>query len=247
MNADYSDPAVAAFVVIPLLLVGLFAWGVAAAWKRSGAPAGESTRVAGLTVVIAALWMALSWAAASSGLLQRWERTPPPFALLIAATLALALVLAFSPVGGRIARFVPLWALVLAQAFRLPLELAMHALDARGIMPRPMSYSGRNFDVVTGATALVVAALAYSGGARRLVAAWNLMGLALLVNVVAVAILSTPRLRYFGPDQLSTFVTYPPYVWLPAVMVLAALAGHLVIFRALGSSQGRPSPQPPPR
>jgi hypothetical protein len=32
---------------------------------------------------------------------------------------------------------------------------------------------------------------------------------------------------------------YPPFVWLPAVMVLAALAGHLLIFRALA---GRPSP-----
>ena len=27
------------------------------------------------------------------------------------------------------------------------------------------------------------------------------------------------------------FVTYTPFVWLPAVMVLAALAGHLLIFR----------------
>ncbi len=168
------------------------------------------------------------------------RRSPPPFALLIAATLALALVLAFSPLGDRLARFVPLWALVLAQAFRLPLELAMHALYLRGIMPWQMSYSGRNF---AGATALPVPAIAHSGGARRLVAAWNLMGLALLANVVAVAILSTPRLRYFGPDQLSGFVAYAPYVWLPAVMVLAALAGHLVIFRALRSTV----PQAPPR
>jgi drug/metabolite transporter (DMT)-like permease len=236
MSADWSDPAVAAFVAIPLLLVAALAWGVAAAWRRSGASADESTRAAALTVGAAAVWMALAWAAAASGLLQRWERTPPPFALLIAATLALAIALAFSPVGGRLARFVPLWALVLAQAFRLPLELAMHALYERGIMPRQMSFSGRNFDVVTGALALLVAALAYSGGARRLVAAWNTMGLALLANVVVVAILSTPRFRVFGPDQLSTFVTYTPYVWLPAVMVLAALAGHLVIFRALRAS-----------
>ena len=233
MDHRYSDPVVAAFVVIPLLLVAALAWGVAAAWRRSGAPAAASTRAAGLTVVAAAAWMAVTWTAASSGLLQRWERTPPPFAVLIAATLTLALVLALSPVGGRLARFAPLWALVLVQAFRLPLELAMHALYERGIMPRQMSFSGRNFDVVTGATALLVAALAYSGGARRLVAAWNAMGLALLANVVAVAILSTPRFRFFGPDQLSSFVTCTPYVWLPAVMVLAALAGHLLIFRAL--------------
>jgi hypothetical protein len=236
MTADYSDPVVAAFVLIPLLLVAALAWGVVAAWRRSGAPATESTRAASLTVVAAAAWMAVTWSAASRGLLQRWDLTPPPFAMLIVATIAIALALAVSPVGVRLARFVPLWALVLVQAFRLPLELAMHALYERGIMPRPMSYAGRNFDVVTGATALVVAVLAYSGGARRLVAAWNAMGLALLVNVVAVAILSTPRFRFFGPDQLSTFVTYPPYVWLPAVMVLAALAGHLVVFRALRKS-----------
>ena len=236
MDHRYSDPVVAAFVVIPLLLVAVLAWGVAAAWRRSGAPAAHAARAAGLTLVAAALWMLLTWAAAASGLLQSWERTPPSFAILIAATLALALALAFSPVGGRLARFVPLWALVLVQAFRLPLELAMHALYERGIMPRQMSFSGRNFDVVTGATALLVAALACSGGWRRLVAAWNVMGLALLVNVVAIAILSTPRLRFFGPDRLSTFVTYTPFVWLPAVMVLAALAGHLVIFRALRTS-----------
>jgi hypothetical protein len=39
--------------------------------------------------------------------------------------------------------------------------------------------------------------------------------------------------RYFGDDRLNVWVTYPPYVWLPAVMVLAAFAGHLTIFRAL--------------
>jgi hypothetical protein len=62
---------------------------------------------------------------------------------------------------------------------------------------------------------------------------WNVLGLALLVNVVSVAIASMPLIRAFGDDRVVTFVTYPPFVWLPAVMVLAALAGHLVIFRAL--------------
>ena len=41
--------------------------------------------------------------------------------------------------------------------------------------------------------------------------------------------LSTPRFAAFGPDRLNIFVTYPPFVWLPAVLVLAALAGHLII------------------
>jgi hypothetical protein len=108
-------------------------------------------------------------------------------------------MLAFSNVGHCIARNIPLWALVGAQAFRLPLELA-------------------------------------SGRGRSLVAWWNALGLALLANVVTVAVLSTPTFRYFGDEPLNTWVTFVPFVWLPAVMVLAAFAGHLVIFRALRRS-----------
>jgi heme exporter protein D len=32
---------------------------------------------------------------------------------------------------------------------------------------------------------------------------------------------------------VNVWITYPPFVWLPAVMVLTALAAHLLIFRAV--------------
>jgi hypothetical protein len=123
---------------------------------------------------------------------------------------------------------------VAVQGFRLPLEVAMHAMYERGIMPEQMTYTGRNFDILTGIGALIVAALLVTGhGSRLLVALWNILGLALVLNVVIVAILATPRFRYFGDEHLNVWVTYTPFVWLPAVMVLAAFAGHLLIFRAL--------------
>ena len=37
----------------------------------------------------------------------------------------------------------------------------------------------------------------------------------------------------FGPERLNTWVAYAPFVWLPAVMVVCALIGHLVIWRKL--------------
>ena len=153
---------------------------------------------------------------------------------LLVAIVVLALALTVGPVGRRFAEAIPLWGLVGIQAFRLPLELAMHRMYERGIMPVQMSYTGRNLDIITGATAILVAALVAAGvGGRRLVLAWNVMGLALVLNVVAVGVVSTPRFRWFGDDQLNVWITYPPFVWLPAVLVLAAVAGHLVIFRAL--------------
>jgi hypothetical protein len=237
VNVSYADPAVAAFVVIPLLLAVAFVWSARTAWRRSGASPPAIARATAATAAATAAWMASTWAAAASGVLRQWDRNPPPFAWLVIAIVALGVVIAFSGVGRRLAHFLPLWALVGVQAFRLPLELAMHAMSERGIMPSLMSYSGRNFDIVTGATALVVAALVWAGrGGRTLVMLWNVLGLTLLVNVVAVAILLTPRIRYFGDEQLNVWVTYAPFVWLPGVMVLAALAGHLVVFRALRSS-----------
>ncbi len=144
------------------------------------------------------------------------------------------MAITYSHLGTRIVATIPLWVLVLVQAFRLPLELAMHDMYERGIMPVQMSYSGLNFDIITGIAAIPVVFLtATRRTGRSVVAAWNLLGLALLVNVVTVAILATPRFRYFGDDHLNVWVTYPPFVWLPAVMVLAALTGHLLIFRAL--------------
>jgi hypothetical protein len=234
MNVSYAHLAVAAFIVVPVLLWAALVWGAATAWRRSGASQSSTRRIALLTAAAGALWMAATWALAESGVLRNWDQTPPPFGLFILSIGLLAVGIAFSGFGRRLAVFVPLSALVAVQAFRLPLELAMHAMYERGIMPEQMSYSGRNFDIVTGTTAIIVAALVAAGrGGGRLVAVWNVLGLALVLNVVIVAILSTPTFRYFGDDRLNVWVTYTPFVWLPAVMVLAAFAGHLLIFRAL--------------
>jgi hypothetical protein len=74
---------------------------------------------------------------------------------------------------------VPLAVLVGVQGFRLPLELLMHRAYAEGLMPVQMSYSGRNFDIVTGTTAWCSPRRSGSrrSAARGLVLAWNVMGI----------------------------------------------------------------------
>jgi hypothetical protein len=229
-----TSPAVLAFIVIPVVLVATFAWGVAAAWRRAGASPRGAMTAAATACLASSAWMAATWTLSARGVFLDFDRRPPRFALLVAAIVVLAIAIGRSAVGARLAAL-PLWALVGVQAFRLPLEIAMHGLAERGIMPDQMSYAGLNFDIVTGATAVVVAALVAAGRAgRRLVIWWNVLGLALLANIVAIAVASTPVFAAFGEDRLNTFVFHPPFVWLPAVMVLAALAGHLIVWRAAG-------------
>jgi hypothetical protein len=152
--------------------------------------------------------------------------------------LSLGIGLAFSAFGTRLVRGLPLWALVASQAFRLPLEVLMHQAALEGVMPVQMSYSGWNFDVVSGLTAVPVAwMLARRHAGRRLAASWNALSAMLLAVILTVAVLSTPVFAAFGPDRMNTFVAHPPFVWLPTVMVVFAMLGHILVARKLGSER----------
>ena len=66
---------------------------------------------------------------------------------------------------------------------------------------------------------------------------WNVIGLGLLINIVSIAIMSFPgpMRRFDGPPN--TWVATLPFVWLPTMMVMAALLGHLLLARRLLSSR----------
>lgn len=170
------------------------------------------------------------------GALDRYDPLPAPALFLFLGLGMLTGALVFSPVGTRLATGVSLGAVVALQAFRIPVELLLHRLHVEGAIPVEMTYAGRNFDIVTGITGLLLGAWLLGGRplSRGAVMAWNVLGLALLANIVAVAVLSTPTpFRRFtdGPANLlpSTF----PFVWLPSFLVQVALGSHLLVFRQL--------------
>ncbi|HYR29804.1 MAG TPA: hypothetical protein VEU30_15145 [Thermoanaerobaculia bacterium] len=177
-----------------------------------------------------AMWLAVTYVLASSGAL-RFDSRPPTIVLLILIANIGAAVFALSRVGARVAESVPLAALAALQSFRLPLELVMHRAAEEGVMPPQMSYGGYNFDIVTGALAIVVAFLARH---RAIAWAWNILGTLLLTAIVVISVISSPLpLRAFHNEPANVWVTQPPFVWLVAVLVPIALAGHILVFRAL--------------
>jgi hypothetical protein len=119
----------------------------------------------------------------------RFTGRPPTIALLLLGAAGLAVGLAGGPLGARLAAALPLPVLIGFQAFRIPVELLIDRAAREGIVPVALTYHGRNFDIVTGATALLLAGLLAS---RRLpwrraylaVLGWNVLGSALLLNVV---------------------------------------------------------------
>jgi hypothetical protein len=237
---------ISGFVFLPMLVVLIALIGVGIAVRRAGLRQWSYWLVAFAIVgaMAGSLWLAMT------GALAQFDSPPPLFLPITAASIALWVGIACSRVGSALGSL-PVAALIGFHAFRLPLELLMHTAASAGVMPAQMSFSGWNFDIVTGATAIVVAPLAAFGLVpRRLLLAWNALGSVLLAVIVVIAVASAPPLLAFGADaeHANTWVAYAPFIWLPTVLVAAAAAGHVVLWRRLlradGTARAARSPAP---
>jgi hypothetical protein len=215
------------FVSLAVLVAGLF---VAAVRRATAGANGTWVKIGSLTFA----WLALTGGLALAGVLH--EFSIPPRVPLLVVTAGVAITwLSFSSIGDQLIATLPAWAVVGSQAFRLPLELSMHRAYNEGVMPVQMSYSGWNFDIATGITAIAVAVALYRGQCPRwLWMAWNIMGSMLLATVVTIAVLSFPTpFQMIASDPPNVWVTHVPFIWLPTVLVPAALLGHLLTLRQL--------------
>lgn len=187
---------------------------------------------------VAALWLMITAAAALSGWTADLDARPPPLAFVVVATLGAGAALGVSRVGTALATL-PLCVLVGFQGFRVPLELLMHRAASEGVMPSLLSYSGRNVDIVAGAGALVVGIALRLGAPRVLAWGWVVVASATLANVVVLSVLASPMFLLFGEAQRNTWIAFAPFIWLPTVFVTVALAGQIVLVRALWAARQR--------
>ena len=158
--------------------------------------------------------------------------------LAIGFPLLTLLALAFSRrVAPLLDALPPAWP-VAAQAFRIAVEIVLWQLAVAGVIPDLLSFTGRNWDLLVGLSAPVVAYACFVRRAwpARVAVWWNWAGIAILLNVVVHAQLSAPTpWRIFETDPPTTFIADLPYVWLPAFLVPLAWLLHAVSLRQLGS------------
>jgi hypothetical protein len=221
-----------AFVAIVLVVCFLFVLGVR--YGSSGDALRTRRRRVALAVLGVGAVLMVSAVLAEIGAV-RALAGKPAFMLFPGLWVGLALAVALSPLGRQMAQHLPIAALVGFQAFRLPLELVLHRWFEEGVIPVQMTYSGHNFDIVTGALAVVVALGSWMGKLpRAAVWAFNLIGLGLLVTVVGVAVLSSPvPIRTYLDEPTVLLAFHAPYVWIISICVAGALLGHVVTFQWL--------------
>lgn len=210
------------FGLITALAVGLFY-----------EAAGRSRRVLGLLLAV----LLVQGALALGGFYSHHVATslPPRLTLTLGPPLLLLLGRVATARGRAYLASLRLDQLTLVHVVRLPVELVLYSLFTHGMVPRVMTFEGHNYDIIMGLSApLVYYLLRQRGLSRRVLQAWNVLGIILLTNIVTTAVLSVPTpLQRFGFEQPNVAILYFPFIWLPAVVVPIVLLAHVAALRQL--------------
>ena len=216
-----SSGSLAAFTVIVVAVVTAFLWAVHHSYRN-----GKAVAFAALAL---AVWLGGLSLLVASGRMPGLPLSGLPFFFF--PILVVCIGAGLSPFGARLATSVPLAALIGFQAFRLPLELVLHSWAAQGVIPGTMTWTGQNLDIISGVLALSSAPLANRFPLAARIA--NVFGFALLVNVMRVAVMSSPVPFGWGQQPSLLLAMHLPYAFIGPVCVGGALFGHVVLTRAL--------------
>ncbi len=196
----------------------------------------KASRYSKVVLLISFTWLGLQAALGLSKFYTVAGGLPPRFALALFPPLVFMIILSVTKKGRAfIAGFNTKW-LTLLHVVRLPVEAALLWLALHKYVPQLMTVEGRNFDVLSGLTAPFIFYFGYIRKSlnRTFLLIWNFSCLALLINVVVIAVLSAPLpFQQFSFDQPNVAVLYFPFVWLPSFIVPVVLFSHLASIRHL--------------
>ena len=175
------------------------------------------------------LWISFLAIVSISGFIGDFNKIPPPFIIVIIPPLIVLVILMRSSIMKELLANISQKSIVYLQTFRIAVEILLWFLFLDEIIPIQMTFEGRNFDILAGMSAPLMVIFCISGNKmkRSALMIWNILGLLLLGNIVAIAIMSTPSiLRVFMNDPANTIVTQWPVVLLPGILVPLAYYLH---------------------
>ncbi len=185
-------------------------------------------------------WLAIISCLAYLGFFQDFSSWPPRVIFVLAPPILLSIGLLFSPSFRLLLRTIPPSWLVHIQAFRIVMELFLWMGYKAGYVPPQMTFEWLNFDIIVGLTAPLAGFVFF--GQRRFrkpeAILWNVFGILLLLNILILAILSTPSpWRVFLNDPANTFVATFPFILIPGFIVPFAFSMHLFSLYQVFSSK----------
>ncbi|MBV6645206.1 MAG: hypothetical protein KI790_07140 [Cyclobacteriaceae bacterium] len=155
---------------------------------------------------------------------------PRLFIFVLPAFLLLIGLFAFPKVRAFFMKM-PLTTLTYLHIIRVPVEIVLWWLSQEKMIPVEMTFEGSNYDILSGISAPFAGVFLVGMKSKSKFGAviWNVLALALVINVVAIAIRAMPYFHdpavFAVPNQA---VLHFPFVWLPTFVVPVVVAAHII-------------------
>jgi len=189
-------------------------------------------------ILFSVLWLGIQTLITLQGVYYTDTQAIPPriFLFGIFPMIIFMVYLFFSKKGKEFTDNLSLEFLTRIHIIRVPVEIALYQLYLEQKVPQLMTFEGRNFDILAGITAPLMAYLVFKKNfvSHKILLVWNIICLGLLVNIVINAILSAPSpFQKFAFEQPNVAILYFPVSWLPTFIVPLVLFSHLVVIQKL--------------
>ncbi len=220
------------FILTTISTLLLFLWTI----KNSNSQ--WSRKNSGIVVIVLSAWLIFQAVLSLKNVYHSEIIAFPPKILILGILPALLsiLLLFVSKRGKRFIDSLPLLNLTVLSLIRLPVEIILFWLFLNKTIPEIMTFEGRNFDIIAGITAPLVAYYGFIKQkiSRKIILLWNLVCLGLLINIVLLAFFSmTTPMQKFAFDQPNIAILYFPFSWLPTFIVPIIIFSHLSSIRQL--------------
>jgi len=181
------------------------------------------------TTILIIVWSIIQSILAKSGFYLNTNVMPPRFLLVLIPVSAFILFGIFSQRNSNAQKNKLQEYQVLIHAVRLPIEIVLYYLFIYKMLPELMTFRGRNFDILAGFTAPIIAYLLFKKKlSTSTMIVWNSLGLLLVLFVFVNGILSSELpIQIFGFEQPNRAMSYFPFILLPATVVPIIIYTHI--------------------
>lgn len=196
----------------------------------------KATNNSVITLVILLAWLALQGFLSVTGFYTVTSGLPPRFILLGLPALIFIISLFTTTKGRKYIDNLNIKTLTILHIIRIPVEIVLFLLFINKVVPKLMTFEGRNFDIVAGLTAPLIFYFGFIKKqlSKTVVLLWNFICIGLLLNIVVIAVLSAPfPVQQLAFDQPNIAILYFPFTWLPCCVVPLVLLSHLTTIRQL--------------
>lgn len=155
----------------------------------------------------------------------------PTAPIFLVINILFAIVFSFSSFGKKLAASLSFTVILGLQTFRFPLELVLHRWSNLNTIPETMTWTGSNIDIIAGILCMI--AIPFYKKSIKLVWLVQITSFCLLINVIRVAVMSTPLPFSWQMENPLQLIFHFPYVLIIPCAVTIALISHLLVFRKL--------------